>query len=203
MKIFNLIFMIMNNSNEFILRPEELSAAEIGLFDLGNGKFAKEINRQTKVRSVIAIVDEEQHMAYGLCPTYQMMCWCPTCLGTPTLHITSGMEATRLLLDEAKEKGLELPAAEFCANYEGFGVEKGEAFLLSKTEMRKITISAERIFKSWKLACNHSLDWQMLFTSTVNTDYCVWGESFSGTAVSGWRYQCRTLGVVPMVKIKF
>lgn len=195
--------MIMNNSNEFILRPEELSAAEIGLFDLGNGKFAKEINRQTKVRSVIAIVDEEQHVAYGLCPGYQMMCWCPTCLGTPTLHITSGMEATRLLLDEAKEKGLELPAAEFCANYEGFGVEKGEAFLLSKTEMRRITISSERIFAAWRQVSKQSTDWLALFTSTINNDYCIWGESFSTMMVSGWKYQCRTLGVVPMVKIKF
>lgn len=194
--------MIMNNSN-FILRPEELSAAEIGLFDLGNGKFAKEINRQTKVRSVIAIVDEEQHVAYGLCPTYQMMCWCPTCLGVTTQHIISGMEATRLILDEAKEKGISLPAAEFCANYEGYGVKKGEAFLLSKTEMRRITISSERIFAAWRQVSKQSTDWLALFTSTVNNDYCIWSESFSTMMVSGWRYQCRTLGVVPMVKIKF
>ncbi|MBO6288707.1 MAG: hypothetical protein J6N45_00080 [Alphaproteobacteria bacterium] len=192
----------MNNSN-FILRPEELSAAEIGLFDLGNGKFAKEINRQTKVRSVIAIVDEEQHVAYGLCPTYQMMCWCPTCLGVTTQHIISGMEATRLILDEAKEKGISLPAAEFCANYEGYGVKKGEAFLLSKTEMRRITISSERIFAAWRQVSKQSTDWLALFTSTVNNDYCIWSESFSTMMVSGWRYQCRTLGVVPMVKIKF
>ena len=193
----------MNNSNEFILRPEELSVAEIGLFDLGNGKFTKEINRQTKVRSVIAIVDEEQHVAYGLCPTYQMMCWCPTCLGVTTQHIISGMEATRLILDEAKEKGISLPAAEFCANYEGYGVKKGEAFLASKAEMRKMVVSSGRIFAAWRQVGKRNIDGLALFTSTVNNDYCIWSESFSSMMVSGWKYQCRTLGVVPMVKIKF
>ena len=195
--------MIMKNNNAKILPQNEVFAAEVGLFDLGNGKFARKITQRSRVRSIVAIVDEEQHLAYGLCPVYQMTSWCPTCLGVITQHIASGMEATRLLLDEATEREISLPAAEFCANYEGYGVKKGEAFLLSKTEMRKITISAERIFKSWKLACNHNLDWQMLFTSTVNTDYCVWGESFSGTAVSGWKYQCRTFGVVPMVRIRY
>ena len=193
----------MTTENVNSLPQNEVFAAEEGLFDLGNGKFAKKISDRSKVRSVVAIVDEEQRLAYGLCPKYQMMCWCPTCLVVITHHILSGMEAARLLLDEAAEKGISLPAAEFCANYEGYGVKKGEAFLPSKAEIRKINISADRIFAAWKLVCNHSLDWQMLFTSTVNSDYCVWSESFSETAVSGWQYQCRTFGVVPMVRIRY
>jgi hypothetical protein len=193
----------MKKEKEKILPPREFFTAEVGLFDLGNGKFAKEIDHQSKVRSIVAIVDEEQHLAYGLCPVYQMMSWCPTCLGVITQHIISGMEATRLLLDEAAERGVSLPAAEFCANYEGFGVKKGEAFLPSKSEMMKIAILKKRIFYAWKKSCNFSTDWNSLFTSTVNRDYCVWGESFSETIVSGWKYQCRTLGVVPMVRIRY
>lgn len=193
----------MNSSKEHTLHRKDISAVKIGEFDLGNGCFTDTYAAGLQVRSVVVHVDEQQGLAYGICPVHKMMCWSPVCFELCTAQIASGKEATRVLLETAAAREIELPAVKFCAEYHGFGVEKGEAFLPSIAEIQFIKSGQSRVIPAWRQVSRANFWWQALFSSSVNEEFGVWVESFSPTAVSGWQHQCRTNGVIPMVEIKF
>lgn len=191
-----------NIKNDNFSRQGKDLDVKAGMFDLGNGVFETKLTDRNKVRSVVAVVNEEREIALGLCPAYLMTCWCPTCLGVVTKQFLSGKEATQFLLQAAAAEQKDLPAVQFCTDYQGFGVQKGEAFLPSKAELCQILGPSNKVFYSWQQVVNINVDWLALFSSSVNEDYCVWVEKFSERDVSSWNYQCRTKGVIPIIEIK-
>ncbi len=170
------------------------------MFSLLDGTFVPQLNNDNRRhgRAVVILIDEDQHRAIGLCPTRVMLPFSYSHLNCTTEGIFSGREATEILLEEAAKQNVELPAAEFCVNYEGCGVRKGEAFLPSAKELEQI--QDRTLLDAWRevgrLDCS-----QTLLSSTVNEQMSVWGRSLTQMAINGWREQYRTFGVMPAIEI--
>lgn len=177
---------------------QEIAACMI---DLGNGKFVRSLSGDQKFRSVIVSVDEQRGIALGLCPAFVMLPWSFLVLEVNTMDITSGREATKILLEHAAKKSVELPVAEFCYNYKGFGVEKGSAFLPSRFELNSVAAHERGLKTVMRMIGRDNLGCT-LWSSSVNSDCQVWMRDTTGRAVSGWFSQMRTFGVMPMIEIK-
>ena len=176
----------------------ELPDIQPGMFDLGNGEFCTK-KPNSCFRSIIGAVDPDKQIAYGLCPVRIMLPWCLGVLTPSEQAFASGAEQTEFLLAEAEKLGIKLPAARFCHEYQGFGVNPGEAFLPTKDEISHFGQSA--IMNSWKMIGLNSGDCTM-FSSTMNEDGNVWMQSYSIAAVSSFVMQQRTFGVIRVIKIK-
>ncbi len=168
-----------------------------GMFDLGDGSFARKVSGNQKFRSVIVDVDERRGIALGICPTLIMLPWSYSALEIDTADIVSGREATAILLEEAKKQGVELVAAEYCHNYTGVGVEKGMAFLPTRFELSRVS-SLEKAFAMIGLNKCDGTCW----SSSVGYNGQVWMQSTTKYSVSSWQLQMRTFGVMPMIEIK-
>lgn len=190
----------MNRQSNLI---EQNTPIKVGMFNLQDGRTVGQLEAEnrTKVRSVIACVDETRNVAIGLCPVRIMLPFSFSCLMVNTAGIESGREATRILLEEAAKCHIELPAAEFCFNFARNGVEKGEAFLPSKHELQKISLQGE-FKKAWHQLGMLSGD-RTFLSSSVGHNFNVWVRSFSNSATTGWKIQYCTFGVVPAVEIPF
>ena len=176
------------------------TTASAGMFDLGNGTYAYDFKERFKIRSIVAAVDADNGKAFGLCPVQSMMPLSLGVLHVQTAQIDSGREATKVLLDAAEKQGLVLPAVDFCRNYEGFGVQKGEAFLASGHELRYVAMSHEKILKAFKKLGLTRTDNSFLSTA-INQDCCVWVLSLNNRAVTGWKQLWHTGTVMPMIEI--
>ncbi len=180
-----------------VLSPAEIKA---GAFDLGDGTFTLDCICRSKVRSIVVSVDEEKGKALGLCPVQTMRPFCYWSLPVQTAHITSGKEATAILLAEGEHYGLELSAAKFCVQYEGLGVKAGEAFLPTRYELEHVARCAGSLLTAMhKIGLHHSDN--TFLSSTLNEEFNVWMQSLSYGAVTGWFYQHRTFGLMPMIEI--
>lgn len=172
-----------------------------GMFDLGDGTFKADVENLAQVRSIVAFVDETQNKVFGLCPVQTMRPFCYMSLPVQTAHITSGKEATQVLLKESANYGLELSAAKFCVEYSNFGVKVGEAFLPSRDELQRVSGSAAAILTAMhKIGLHHSDN--TFLSSSINEEFYVWMQSLSFGAITGWFHQHRTFGVMPMIEIK-
>lgn len=180
---------------------EQNTSLKVGMFNLQDGRIVSQLDAEnrTKVRSVIAYINTVRNVALGLCPVRMMLPFSYSCLMVDTADIESGREATRVLLEEAAKCHIELPTAEFCSNFAGNGVEKGEAFLPSKYELQKISMNGE-LKKAWHQLGMLSGD-RTFLSSSVGHNFNVWVRSFSNFATTGWKIQYRTFGVVPVVEI--
>ena len=181
---------------------EHKSSLKVGMFNLCDGRNVEKLDADTypKLRSVIAIVDESRNYALGLCPVNIMLSFAYGCLNCFTDEILSGREATAVLLEEAAKQKLQLPAAEFCVNYDKSGVSKGEAFLPSRYELKQFSHHSI-LWSAWEklgIINGNCTFW----SSSVGDDRTVWMQSSSEFAVSGWHIQYRTFGVLPAVEIK-
>ena len=172
----------------------------VGMFNLQDGTNVAQIDEKTrcKVRSIVALVDETHHYALGMCPVKMMLPFSFSCLRVMTTEITSGREATKFILEEAAKRNVELPAAEFCVNYERSGIRKGEAFLPSFKEVQQMQKSA--LLEAWRKVGLHTGDRTFVCTG-IGYDFNVWLQSFSSNVISGWYNQYRTFGVIPVVEI--
>lgn len=171
-----------------------------GMFDLGNGTYAYDFKERFKIRSIVAAVDTDNGKALGLCPVQSMMPLSLGVLHVQTAQIDSGREATKVLLEAAEKQGLVLPAVDFCRNYEGFGVQKGEAFLASGHELRYVAMSQEKILRAFKKLGLTRTDNSFLSTA-INQDCCVWVLSLNNRAITGWKQLWHTGTVMPMIEI--
>lgn len=165
-----------------------------------NGTNVLQLNKRnrSKVKAIVSYVDESRNCAFGVCPTRMMLPFSFSCLPIMTENIQSGREATKLLLDEATKHGVELPAAEFCVNFDHNGVSKGEAFLPSRYELGLIQRVA--VLEAWRKVGLDSGECAFV-SSSIGDNYNVWLTSFRPSVVSGWYNQYRTFGVLPMIEI--
>lgn len=187
------------NKHNVLNEPE--GSLTTGMFNLCDGRNIKELDvgDRFKVRAVIAYIDEERNVALGLCPVKIMLPFAFGCLHVSTEDISSGREATRILLEEAAKQGITLPAAEFCVNFDKFGIGKGEAFLPSRSELKKIS-PQWLLGKAWSKLGLWSGDCTF-WSSTVGHDCNAWMQSYSNMAITGWHIQYRTFGIMPAVEI--
>lgn len=174
---------------------------KVGMFNLVDGTNVAQIDvkNRVKVRSIVALVDESRNYALGMCPVKMMLPFSFSCLPIQTEEILSGREATKILLEEAAKRNIELPAAEFCVNYARNGVYKGEAFLPSYSEVRQMSMSA--LFDAWHQLGLDTGD-RTFVSAGIGYNFNVWLQSFSRNVVSGWYIQYRTFGVIPVVEIQ-
>ncbi len=188
----------MNKQN---ILNEPQGSLKVGVFNLTDGRNVSQLNNidRSKVRCVIAYIDEERNIAIGLCPVKIMLPFAFGCLAVNTEGIKSGREATKILLEESAKQGIRLPAAEFCVNYDKSGIGKGEAFLLSSYELKQFSFQKELVKSLFQLGF-WSGD-RTLWSSTIGINFNVWMQSFSIAAVTGWHIQYRTFGVMPAVEI--
>lgn len=188
----------MNKQNNLI--DQDISI-RVGMFNLRDGRNVEQLDADTypKLRSIVAFVDERENYAFGLCPVKIMLPFSFGCLAVKTDEILRGREATALLLNEAAKQGIELPAAEFCVDFDKFGVNKGEAFLPSRYELDRLS-SHGAFWQAWQQLGILSGDLTFL-SSSVGMHSNVWMRSFSRAAVTGWQIQYRTFGVMPAVEI--
>ncbi len=180
---------------------EQGNVLKVGMFNLFDGTNVEKLDNKTRfqVRSIVAMIDENRNYALGMCPVKKMLPFAFSCLPFESEEIHSGREATNLLLEAAAKYGIELPAAEFCVNYEQHGVSKGEAFLPSYQEAQQMHKS--NLFVAWRAIGLDRGDCTFV-TSSVGYNFNVWLQSYSQTVVSGWCNQYRTFGVIPVVEIK-
>lgn len=189
----------MNKQSNLI---EQNGLLKVGMFNLCDGRNVEKLDADTypKLRSVIAIVDESRNYALGLCPVNIMLSFAYGCLNCFTDEILSGREATAVLLEAAAKQKIQLPAAEFCVNYAQSGVNKGEAFLPSRHELKQFSIRSA-VWEAWEklgIASRNCAFW----SSSVGIDNAAWMQSYTPFAVSSWQIQYRTFGVLPAVEIK-
>ena len=189
----------MNTQTNF---HEQNTPLKVGMFNLKNGQCVEKLDEKTRtqVRSIVALIDEANNYALGMCPVKIMLPFSFGCLPFRSDEIRSGREATNLLLEAAAKHGIELPAAEFCVNFDRNGVSKGEAFLPSYSEVRMMP--ATTLMEAWHQLGLDTGD-RTFVSATVGNNFDVWLQSFSRTMVSGWYNQYRTFGVIPVVEIKF
>ena len=177
-----------------------IAELKVGMFDLGNGLFSDCAPKKGEVRSVVAAVLPHEGRAIGFCPEQSVLPWCYTALGVVTMPITSGKEATACITKMAAVRQVTMPALEFCLNYQGVGVTRGEAFLPTRTELQQAYLNENAIYKSIRLLGERWLE-NTLFSSSIDNDYCVWVQGFKNQ-YSQRAYQCRAFGVCPAVEIK-
>ncbi|MBQ4400440.1 MAG: hypothetical protein II830_04020, partial [Alphaproteobacteria bacterium] len=182
------------------LFTEQQQNVSVCMFDLGNGQFADKVLGNQKFRSLIVDVDEHRGIALGICPTLMMLPWSYAPFEINTSNVVSGREATAELLQQAAKQGVELGAAAFCANYEGFGVKCGEAFLPSRFEL-SILVARERSLKAALARIGFNKCSYTFWSSSVGMDSQVWMQSLSSYSVSDWKSQLQTFGVMPMIEI--
>lgn len=179
-------------------KPLEIAAC---MFDLGNGKFVSAPKAGQRYRSLIIDVDEDKGKALGLCPTLVMLPWSCILLEVDTFGIRSGRQATDILQEEAAKKGISANAVEFCLNYEGFGVEKGDAFLPTRFELAKIALHQRKIEDLLNKIGYKKCDYTFWSSSVYKDDATVWMTSINHHSVSGYKQQSQTFGVMPMIEI--
>ena len=179
-------------------KPQEIAACK---FDLGNGKYLSKLKSGQKYRSLIVDVDEDKGVALGVCPTLVMLPWSFSPLVVGTFDIASGRMATSIVLEEAVRQGIQAKAAEFCFNYEGFGVEKGTAFLPTRFELARLA-AHKRKFEELMNATGLNIgDCTFWSSSVCKDDATVWMMSMSSYSVSGYKQQSQTFGVMPMIEV--
>ena len=186
--------------NKQSILNESKDSLRTGMFNLSDGRNVMKLDETDRfnVRSVIAYVDEERNVALGLCPVKIMLPFAFGCLAVCTEDILDGREATRILLEEAAKEGIELPAAEFCVNYDRFGVGKGEAFLPSFHDLKKFSMQGE-VGKAWRRL---GLEYNgTIWSSTIGINFNAWMQSYDTATVTGWHIQYRTFGVIPVIEI--
>ena len=179
-------------------KPLEIAAC---MFDLGNGKFAHTLEGGQKYRSLIIDVDEDKGRALGLCPVFIMLPWSFIPLTVGTFEIASGRLATAIVLEEAAKQGVQATAAEFCFNYEGFGVEKGTAFLPTRFELARIITHKSKFGELVNVTGLNIGDSTFWSSSICKDDATVWMLSMGSHSVSGYKQQSQTFGVLPMIEI--
>ena len=180
---------------------EQNISIKVGMFHMQDGTNVLQLNERNrlKVKAIVSYVDESRNYALGVCPVRIMLPFSFSCLPVTTEHIQSGREATKFLLEEAAKRGIELPAAEFCVNFDRNGVRKGEAFLLSLYEMQQMQRGA--LMEAWKQIGMDRGECAFV-SSTVGHNYNVWMISFRKAVTTGWHNQYRTFGVLPAIEIK-
>lgn len=181
------------------IRVKSVTDLKVGMLDVGGGNFSSEMEDLSQVRSIVAAIFPDENRAIGICPVQRELPWCYTALGVVTRHIISGREASDLLRREAEKRDVILPALELCLNYENAWVKRGEAFLPTHHELRRIAIYYDKIFSVLKCFKNRILI-DTLLSSSVNESYFVWVQGL-GSTYSHYDYQCRNYGVCPVVDI--
>lgn len=182
------------------LFTEQQQNVSVCMFDLGDGQFVDNVVGNQKFRSLIVDVDEHRGIALGICPTLTMLPWSYAPFEINTSNVVSGREATAELLQQAAKQGVELAAAAFCTNYEGFGVKRGEAFLPSRFELSRL-VARERSLKATFARIGFNKCSYTFWSSSVGMDSRVWMQSLSSYSVSDWKSQLQTFGVMPMIEI--
>lgn len=179
---------------------EQDISLKIGMFHMQDGTNVTELKEQNRlnVKAIVSCIDENRNCALGICPVRIMLPFSYSFLPVLTEDIQSGREATKILLEEAAKRGIELPAATFCVNYDRNGVSKGEAFLPSLYEMRQMQRGA--LFDACEKIGLDTCEGAFV-SSTIGFNHNVWLTSFRSTVVSGWYNQYRTFGVLPTIEI--
>ena len=170
-----------------------------GMFIYADNSISAEFISGHQVKAVVGYV--ENGVAYAVCLQQTSLPWSSDYLEVKvTQNMTNGKEATRKILEIAKEHRKKAEAAQWCYDYAKDGVQRGEAFLPSLAEWEKFydnkaAINASlRKLKAVKLG---SLYWPS--TEYVTSYAWIFGMDTGGR---GWDLKYNGGYVRPVLKIE-
>lgn len=106
-----------------------------GMFVAPDNRIYRGMPEGGPVSGVVGFVDGDKALA--LCLTERSYPWSSSCISVPeTRTMTSGLAATRKILETARKLGKKAEAAEWCANYPG--IKAAEVFLPSIFELKRL-----------------------------------------------------------------
>ena len=140
----------------------------VGQFCYDDKTFSTDLIEQKTVSGIVSYVERKRALIVGLRSIE--LPWSSDFLQVcETRNLTDGKKATRLILEKAAEKNLKAEAAQWCFDFNQDGVQKGEAFLASLQELRKISHGIIKI-NGALVALNASPMSYWYWSSTESTD---------------------------------
>ena len=139
-----------------------------GMFVYAGGMICSQLLPKRKVMAVVGYVEEET--LYAVCLKQNKLPWSSEPLRVwRTQDLTDGREATRKILEVSRKmKGI-AEAAEWCFNYTEDGVKKGEAFLPSLAELKKLYLHIDAVNAAFDALGIPSL--RGIFLSSTEAEY--------------------------------
>lgn len=129
------------------LTPEEIRP---GMFVYVDNTFCTEVIEGLQIKAVVGYV--EGHQVYAVCLGEDYLPWSRDLLVVQTAEqVTNGKEATAKILEASRQEGKSAEAAQWCYDYEDDGVKKGEAFLPTIEEQKKLCFNLRKINNSLKV----------------------------------------------------
>ena len=145
-----------------------------GMFVAPDNRIYRGMPEGGPVSGVVGFVDGDKALA--LCLTERSYPWSSSCISVPeTRTMTSGLAATRKILETARKLGKKAEAAEWCANYPG--IKAAEVFLPSIFELKRLLSCQDIINRSLDMLGGgvHLLDARYPYlSSNEESSYYVW-----------------------------
>ncbi len=117
----------------------EVKVANIlpGMYVYTDNIICAEVIPERQIKAVVAYIEDKT--VYAVCLQEKDLRWSSDKLDVPMFrNWTDGQYATQRILETADKEYKQAEAAQWCHDYEYDGVKKGEAFLPSITELKKI-----------------------------------------------------------------
>jgi len=153
-----------------------------GMYVYDDNFISAELIVGRQVKAVVGYVEEDT--VYAVCLRQAQMPWSSGFLAvkeTQTMH--SGKEATLKILETAETSGKTAEAAQWCHEYTYDGVKKGEAFLPSIDELKKLYKSKGAINNALKKIRADLLKGR-IWSSSEYVFYGVWLQNFINGTIS-------------------
>ena len=119
-----------------------------GMFVYADGLISSKIIEGRQIKAVVGYV--ERNRALAVCLHEVRLPWSSDRLEVQTGNMVNGLKATRIILETAHQRHHTAEAAQWCYNYNQYGVQKGEAFLPSIDEWEKLFTNKTAINASLK-----------------------------------------------------
>lgn len=113
------------------------SSPLVGMYCYADGMFSFDVLAGKVISGIVGAIFPMQRKVLCICLEQQLLRWGSRndYVGTKDL---AGKEATILIEKFARRHEYAAPAAEYCLNYDKFGVKAGEAFMFSNDEALEI-----------------------------------------------------------------
>lgn len=141
---------------------------EVGMFMYADGLIFPEIVDGNQITSVVGYVGKNEGLS--VCLREACLLWSSDELCVRMNDNVSAKEATQLIVEAACRQGKKAEAAEYCYTYAEDGVKAGEAFLLSKNELKAIYANRKQIDVALGRLHARKMGWGRYWSSSEHID---------------------------------
>lgn len=107
-----------------------------GMYEYTDGTFSESFIKTKQVRGIVGYADRTEILIW--CLRQKKTIWSSEVWIAGVFENCNGWSATSEILMRAKEYGIIVPAAQYCADYTEDGVEKGSAFMPTFADCEKL-----------------------------------------------------------------